>query len=743
MNKKLLLMLVLASILLFGCRNKSDTFSQYKLAEEPEIKKTLDILSNSILSGDMKRFMNCFSSDCPFYHKISQYMSSLKPNDILFNDFSMDIEKLNLQGDGIEASVKIQWNASVNGSKKSGSLVRNIYLSRENEAWKIKDYNFHHYNQPPIVIGSSSLLLSSAESMAEALGSQILLDTEHLQNTGDIILLGTAYDNASILELEMENLTHIRVTEDYPGRGLGIVQVISNVEQYRHVIIIQGSTLKDAKDAISFMADYLIDNKYMEPGVYIIKDKKIRKAELLELTSLTTLDYGKVNETLERTKKIMGYNIKLISDEINLEKNSAIPIANNISAEKRNDYKEAFSYDSANNKETPHAISMGYICSSLIKEDICIKAFQLPPKGNMNILNSAGTFGKDMDIPSMIALLRLTGFDGDEVFLVRSKTNSVIFANIDEGYSLDLSEALLSGVFQNYYFQEIEYIENERYYTDFKKDSANMAKGEIINCINGINNAFHLEKELLQSTIARRKFSLDESPDNISLPYNIHDIYVMLQANAPYYQTGNTFNSLREARESLKEAMGKLLCVKLRKYIINLAAKYPGSQYDYSLYSAGLMHVNHPEVYAEAARESALIKKKSSEIGSAYKKTDDKIQGILSLMSTIREGNKEEDFLLHPDICLDTKNGDAADKALLAYGLYGNLFNKTDEIWVAIGENSAYLVIKDDYGYKYIDCRYNSLSRLLDPTIYICFNEKYAYNSKLGIGSKPEFLRNH
>ncbi|SHI51474.1 hypothetical protein [Lutispora thermophila] len=740
MKKKLILILILASFFLSGCENKSVTFSQYRLAEEPEIKKTLGMLSDAILSGDAKGFINCFSSDCPFFHKINQYMSSLKLNDINFNDFSMDIENLTPLGDGIEASVKIKWDATVKDSKKCGSLVRKIYLSRDNDIWKIKDYNFHIYSNPTVVVGRSSLLLSNGEQMANALESQLLLDTQHLQNTGDIILLGTAYDNASILEMEINNLTYIRVTEDYPGRGLGIVQVIPNVEQYRHVIIIQGSTLQDAKDSIGFMTDYLIAEKYMEPGVYIIKDKKIRKAELLELTSLTSFDYNKATETLERAKGIIEYNIKLICDEIALEKDNIISLMKNTSDEHRKDYKETFSYNSCQSSQKPHPISMGLICSYLINKDLCTKAFQLPPKGNADILNSAAMNGEGLNVSSMTALLRLAGLGENQVFSLRKGDGSIVFANIGEGYALDFDSIVFPGVFQHCHLEEAEHMENEGYYIDFKKNLTNMDSEDIMDSINKLHNAFNPEKDILKSKMTRGKFSSDENLHHISLPYNIHDIYVMLQANAPYYQTGNAFNSLKEARESLKEAMGQLLWIKLRKHVISLASKYPGSQYDYSLYSAGLINVKHPEAYAEAARESAPVKKKSSEIGSASKEADDKIRGILSLLSTIKERNKEEDSLLHPDICLETKCGKVIDKALLAYGLYANLFNKAEEAWIAIGDGSSYLVIKDDYGYKYVDCKYNSLSRLPDSTIYLCFNEKYAYNGRLGIGSKPEFL---
>lgn len=740
MKKKLLiLLLILASIFLYGCRFKSDTVPEYELTEGAEIRKTLDILSNSILSMDVENYMSCFSPDCSFLPKINADILLLKSQNIRFKSFSMNIEGLKRNGEGIEASVNTQWEATLEGKKKSGSQVRNIYFSEEKGTWKIEDYYFHNYIRPSVIVGSSSLLFSNAESMAETLGSGLYLDTNHLQNSGDIILLGTAYDNASILEIEGANSTYVRVTEDYPGGDLGIVQVIPNVEGYRHVIVIQGSSLQSAKNAIAFMANYFEDHRYMEPGVYFIKENKIRKAELLELTSLTSLNHNKADETLARTQNTIEYNIKLISEEIALEKDNISLLEKNISEEYRKDYNQAFAR-SASQKDGSQAIDMGIICSYFMDKDICTKAFELPVNGNIDTLYSASMLAKGMDNSAVTALLRLAGLKGDEVFILEGDESPTIFANIEEGYTMDLNMPLIGGINRQYALAELKSIENDGYYMNLKENTSNMLKEDIINSINPINNAYNLGKELLQSKIARRDFSQDEKICSTPLSLNIIDIYEKLQNNTPYYHSPNSYSSINDAKEKLREVMGELLSLKCRKYILNLAGKYPGSQYDYSRYSAGLAFVEYPQAYAESARESEMVKSKASELASANRDRERKIESLLSLLSTIKIQEKAIDYFLQPEKCLESKSGGAIDKALLAYGLYSNLINKSDETWITVGENSSYLVMKDEYGYKYIDCKYNAISRMPDPSIYLCFNEKYVYNARLGIGEKPEFI---
>lgn len=740
MKKILLLMLALASVFLFGCRFKSDNVTVYELPEGAEVQKTLDTLAGSVLSMDIEGYMSCFSPDCAFLNKINENILSVKAQNIKFKNFSISIQGLKRYGEGLEAIVNTQWEMSLNGKKKSGEQTRSIYFSKEDDAWKIKDYYFHAYSRPSVVVGNSSLLFANAQGMAKALNSKLFLDIDHLQNSGDIILLGTAYDNASILEMEKQNSTYIKVTENYPGSDLGIVQVIPDAENYRHAIVIQSSSLQGAKAAISFMAQYLTENSYMEPGVYLIQDNEIRKAELLELTTLTTLDHNKAEETLARAQDVVEYNIKLISDEIALEKDNIHLIEKNISNNDRKDYKEAFSIDPAAKKQS-QAIRMGIISSYFMNKDVCTKAFQLPPSADAGVLDSALMLAKDMDIPSVTALLRLAGFHGDEVFSLEGEDASVIFANIDDGYALDPNMLFIHGVNRQYALEELKSIENDGYYLNLKDNSTNMPKEDIINSINAINKVLSLKKELLPSRIVRKSFAQNEELATNFLPFNTLDIYEKLQNNTSYFQYTNSMSSLSEAKDALRMAMGELLSLKCRKYILNLAGKYPGSQYDYSRYSGGLAFVEKPEAYAEAARESAAVKVKASEIGSSNREREDKIEGILSVLSTIKIEEKAVDFFLHPEACLKSKKGGAMDKALLAYGLYTGLFGKSDETWVAISENSSYVVIRDEYGYKYIDCKYNALSRMPDPTVYLCFNEKYVYNTRLGIGEKPEFMR--
>lgn len=737
MSRRFLAFIIALAILsLVGCQFKQKSASDY-IWEETEIQKLLDNLSSAVLSTNTEEYLSYFSPDCPFLNQINEDFSSLKSN-IKLDAFSMKLENVKPFNEGYIASVKIQWEGAVDGQKKKVLGVRDIYLRNDTSSWKIWDNNFHIYDKPSIVVGNGSLLMSDGQKMAKELSSKLLTDITHIQKNGDIILIGTAYDNASILELEKSGFTYVNVTDKFPKDDKGIVQVLSNIDNYRHIIIIQGNSLKNARYAVDFMAQYLKENKYIDPGVYFIKDGSMNKAEIMELTSLTSLDHRKTDEVLSGVKNIIEYNINQIKDEIALEEENIKLIGKNIFNPYKEDYWKAFSSINSLDQISP-VINMAKICAYFGDEDICTKALELPPSYSLDFIYSLASITGDLKASPIIALLRLSGFNPDEVLLLESSKDSSLFINKEEGYSLGREIPFVGGISQQRAFDEVRRLFNDTYFIDFKENISNIPKEDLINSISSINRTYNLKKELLQGSISKRNFGSIEQIIDSQIPYSIFDMYEKLQNRASLYQS-SSYSSLSEAREELTKVLGKLLSLKCKKSIASLAAKYGASQYDYSRYAIGFTYVEHPKAYAKAAAESKALKQTSWGNGAYKKDTKGKIQYIIDLLSKIKTEERAEDLFLQPETCLIEGKGGAKDKALLAYGIYSNMPNASDEAYIAIGDEYSYLVIKDKEYYYFIDCKWNTVvSRPLCP-IYLCFNEETEYNSILGIGRKPSFL---
>lgn len=737
MSKRILaLILVLEILLLSGCQFKQKDISVYE-TDETNIQKFLDNISSAILSADREEYMSYFSPDCPFWGNINEEFSLLK-SDIKLDSFSIKLENIKSFSDGYIATIKVQWEETVKGQKKKSSGVRDIYLRNDTSSWKIWDNNFHPYDKPSIVLGNGSLLMSDGQNMAKKLSSKLLTDITHMQKNEDVILVGTAYDNASILELEKSGLTYVNVVDNFPKDDKGIVQVLSNIDNYRHIIIIQGNSLKNTRHAVNFMTQYLKNNRYMNPGVYFIKDDNINKAELMELTSLTSLDHRKTDEVLSEAINIVEYNINNIKDEIAIEAENIKLIGKNIFNPYKEDYWEAFSSNDSLDQISP-IINMAKVCAYFADEDMCAKALELPSSYGLDFMYSASSIADVSKAPSIAALLRLSGLNTDEVFLLENPKECSVFINREDGYSIGMEIPFIGYVLKQRPFDEVRRFYNDTYFVDFRENTANIPKEDLVNSISSINRTYNLKKEFLQGGISKRNFKPAEGIIDSPIPCSIFDMYEKLQNRTSLYQN-NSYSSLSEAKDELVKSLGELLSLKCKKSILALSAKHEGSQYDYSRYAIGFTYVEHPMAYAKAAAKSKAVKQTALGYGASRKDTEAKIQYILKLLSKIKSEEKAEDLFLQPETCLIEEKGGAKDKALLAYGIYSNMSNTSDEAYIAIGNEYSYLAIKDEEYCYFIDCKWNTLvSRPLCP-IYLCFNDKTEYNSALGIGNKADFL---
>lgn len=762
-----IVMAIMLSMLLSGCSPELEAKISSDIPEAESIQKLLDDMSLAIMEGNQEKAAQSFSEYCPGKQQELDSLKLLMENAEL-KDYSQVVVKSKRLRDGVTCTVSISIEGDSGGKSIDSRIIRNIYFVLENGEWKIGDFNFYPYMNPTVIVGSDSPLYDAASVLSDALESELISDTEHLQSYGDVIMVGAPYDNASILELEEKGAVFVKVTEEYPGGNTGIVQVLSNVGNYRHVVVIQGSSVKAAEQSIRFMAEYIKDNPYMNPGVYFIDEEGLRKASPLELSTLVTLDASKSSQRMKEVQKHMEANLEIIEEELQYEKEQLLREQSYMDKKYREDFSKAFSrYDFYPEKSVFD--SMVLINANYTDSRLCKAVFELP------IGNSIGTAyayadyasrrlklsekaqddrglllggsashtltaheidgsGNELEISAYgVSLLRLAGFSSSEVYNITASRGNAVFLNIGGGYALKPGSPIVSSSELQLPLGGLKGIYNDMYYLDLDKGSTNIAADEI-KAIFGRTN-----EVLRQSDKVPRAVS--EPEGNLDMPYNTAEIFSLLRSTFVIDDSPGRYSTLEEARDQLRSAMGSLLAVKCTRHLVSTASRYPASQLSYARYAAGIINLEHPGAYAEAAENSRLVLGLREGLPNLLSDSSEKINKITDILADIVDDERSPEMFYFPDYCIANSKGSHWDKALLAYGLYSNLAVSRQETYIALGENSSYLVFTEKDQLKYLDCRYNTVKDFVTDDIYAVFNKSFVYNKKLGIGEAPEFLR--
>lgn len=778
MKRISLLIFILIYTVMFtlaGCSGKQGGDGGFSVPEAEKIQKLLDDLSAALLEKDMDAVDGIFAEGCPRRGSVLDNLSLLMASEL--SDYSQAVTGAKRLRDGVVCTVSISVKGSRDGKSLDSRSVRSMYFIFQEGSWKIGDYDYYPYISPTVVVGSESVLYDAASRMSEELGSKLRTDTEHLQSYGDIILVGTPYDNASILDLEEKGLTAVKVTDDYPESGLGIVQVLSNVENYRHVIIIQGSGIKTAEDSIGFMTRYLKTNPYLNPGVYFVEENSLRKADPLELTTLVILDMDKASQRLNEVQKHMEANIQVVLEELTAEKEQLLREQKHSGNPYREDYSRAFSRYGFYPEQSPYD-SMVLINANLTDSRLCTSAFGLPygnnggtayayndfvnrtisldfneggddrgpllrnNTGHVRTAHEINASANELEIACFgTALMRLSGFSSREVYSITTASGNAVFFNIEGGYAASPAVRTILTPEMHFPVGKLISVYNDGAFISYEDNSSNLDAAEVSAIYAKAEGLFRLSGRQPGKAPEKVPFRKSELAEPLGAPYDTEDIYDLLR-NAFVIDEGPClYSTLDEAREQLRSAMGRLLAVKCTRYIVNTASRYPASQFDYARYAAGLIDVEHPGVYAEAADSSRMLESMSGGFSGLLSDIPEKMQVITGSLSEIAEEEVYPDMFFFPDYCIVNKTGSHRDKALLAFGLYVRLMGSTEDVWIALGEDNSYLAFKEEDRWRYLDCKYNVTRDYMNDKIYIAFNRDSVYNERLGIGDAPEFIK--
>jgi len=776
-NYLVLIILILIGFLMFtGCTKNHDISKSFNIPEAEKIQKVLDDMSAAVMENNTEKINDIISESCPGRNleldKLKDFIGSTK-----ITSYSQTVIAAKRLRDGVFCTVSISCEESSGSKDISNQSLKNIYFIFESGAWKIGDYNYYPYANPTIIVGSESELYDPALSMSNALKSKLRTDTEHLQIYGDIILVGAPYDNASILDLEEKGLTLVKVTDDYPGNNIGIVQVLSNVENYRYVVIIQGSSMKIAKKSIHYMTQYLKDNPYLNTGVYFIEENNLRKATPLELTTLVTLDINKSSVRLKEVQKHMEANISVIDEELLSEKAQLLREQRYVGNQYSEDYSSVFSRYEFYPEQSLYD-SMVLTNANYTDSRLCTSAFRLPYGNrsgtayayadyvNRNIKlsfneedSSKGPLllgskdhtrtaheiydsANELEISCLsTAILRLSGFSADEVYSITTDSGNTAFINIDAGYAFSPGSSVIYTPELQLTGGDLLSVYNEAAFLSYENNCTNLDVKDTSAIYNKAAKVFKFSGHPPRKAPGKAAFRKSELKQVLNIPYDSEYIYGLLRNTFITDYTPCRFSTLDEAREQLRSDMGSLLAIKCARYINNTASIYPLSQFDYARYAAGLINVEHPSAYAEASFDSKMIKDLSGGISNLLSNASLKTQKIIDALSDIADCEKSSDTFFFPDYCIANKTGSHWDKALLAFGLYSRLTGNTTDTYITLGNNSSYLVFKEDEQWKYLDCKYNIIKNYINDDIYAAFNMDFVYNKKLDIGDEPDFMK--
>lgn len=762
------IILILTVLLtLTACTGDDVSGKGFDIPEAEKIQKVLDDISAAVMENNIEKIDSLLSEGCPRRQQELDSLSDFMGTAALEN-YTQTIVGAERLKDGVVCTVNVSFKGASEDKSIDSSSLRNMYFVFEKGAWKVGDYNYYPLANPTVIVGNESSLYDAAYNMSEALDSKLRTDAEHLQTYGDIILVGEPYDNASILDLEEKGLTYAKVTEEYPGSGLGIVQIISNIESYRYVVIIQGSDQKTAEDSIDFMARYIKDKRYLNPGVYFIEGNALRGANPLETTTLVTLDPYKVTSRLREVQKYMEANMRIMEEELQSEKEQLLREQGYVYNKYSESYSEAFSRYKFHPEKSFYD-SMALINANFTDSRLCSSVFQLPYGNSIgtvyayadyayrNIGLAARSEGgsvhtltaheirdsaNELEISALSAsMLRLAGFSADEVYSITAEKGNNLFLNIDSGYAIKPGSPVVHTPKLKLNTGRLQSAYNDGAFIDYESNDSNVDPEDVSAINSKAADLFKLSGRLPEKPPKKVSIKGSELKDKLSLPYDSEDIYSLMRNTFIVDDGPGSFSTLDEAREQLRSAMGRLLAVKSMRYIVNTASRYPASQFDCARYAAGLINVEHPNAYAEAAEASILLAKEGSGISNLLSGLQAKTQKILDVLRSIEDDDRDSEMFFFPDYCIARNSGSHWDKALLAFGLYSHLIGNTTEAYVALGESTSYLVFREEEQWKYLDCRYNIIRDYLEDDIYAAFNKNFAYNRKLDLGAEPDFIR--
>jgi len=337
------------------------------------------------------------------------------------------------------------------------------------------------------------------------------------------------------------------------------------------------------------------------------------------------------------------------------------------------------------------------------------------------------------------AVLRLCGFSPEEVFTVgisglEQGGHGVNIVKVEDRWYIfdstyapyvrkNMRDTLIFEVYIRPPFTDcITIIENDKYLINFgipfseyisptlEHPFSNIDSVLLTEIVNNIMPIFNC------SSLGENGWNLDSFIENATPNPWMKTIAV------PYTIENAEGTSIEEKAQSL---------VSLNKdFIFNQIGGEIPNQYDMSLYGLGLLSVDFPQVYANAARLSAWTSRFGIKLDTSTPLFDTFITSLW-IRLTIRDKQiVPSDCVAYSDLLYLCHKGSSIEKAVLAYGTLRNM-KKNEELWssddlniLVTDDNEGYLAVYINDKWRYLSFeKGNMISDNVPSDIIMVFNE--------------------
>ena len=314
------------------------------------------------------------------------------------------------------------------------------------------------------------------------------------------------------------------------------------------------------------------------------------------------------------------------------------------------------------------------------------------------------------------AALRLCGFSAEEVFTVGIQCNqgghAVNAVKVeDQWYILDSTFARFvrlgmrdSVIFEKYFMPPITdyiiFLENDKYLINFgvlvpqyiptmKDPYLNMDTEKLSEIIEDIRPLFN------NSFLGKQKWALDSFVENATPnPW-------MKTIGVPYTAEDAEGTSIGEKASDLAE--------RCRDFIFDQDDENNQDQYDKSCYALGLLSVDYPQAYANAAKLAAWTSWYGIKRDMSTPFFDVFMTSFWIRTTILNKQVVPDDCVAYSDLLYLRHAGSSVDKAVLAYGTLRNMekdndFWSADDLYVLItDDNQGYLAVNLNDDWKYLN----------------------------------------
>ena len=314
------------------------------------------------------------------------------------------------------------------------------------------------------------------------------------------------------------------------------------------------------------------------------------------------------------------------------------------------------------------------------------------------------------------AVLRLCGFSPEEVFTIGIQSyqggHAVNIVKVeDQWYVFDSTYAPFvriglrpSLIFEIYFRPPItDYItllENDKYlinfgtlfpqyYPNLADPYSNIDSETLIEIVGNIRPLFNY------SSLGRAKWKIHSFMENATPnPW-------MKTTAVPYTAEDAEGNTIEEKAESLASLN--------KEFVINQIGGEIPNQYDKSLYGLGLLSVDYPQAYANAARLAAWTSQFGIKLDKPISLFDTLMASLWIRVTIINKQIAPADCVAYSDLLYLRHAGSTIDQAIMAYGTLRNMKKdselwSSDDLYVLITEdNNGYLAVNINDDWKYLN----------------------------------------